>query len=131
MYGSSGIYLCLQLTNSDGAGPYLRIGGKDSAGGTGTSTNVKITSGKTYWVNVKYDSAAYLSSLAVFDPSQFVCPGGKYGDYRIGRGRNGLLSVWPVRQLWKCDRRHHAKLVRSRVVRLDECGLPADSFGRH
>ena len=54
----------IQQINNAG-GPYIR------AHGNGTpqiTPNIKVESGKTYWVNMRFDGAAKLLHLAAFDP---------------------------------------------------------------
>ena len=72
-----------------------------------------------------------MSSLAVFDPASSFAQVGSTATAGSAADLNGQHLDWPKRQLWKYNQRHHAKLVRSDTHRLDECGFPADSFGRH
>ena len=53
-YGGAAFGSASKLTNGDGNGPYLRIDSKDSSGGSTVSGSIKITSAKTYWVNLNY-----------------------------------------------------------------------------
>ncbi len=51
------------------SGPNLRQETSTPNGVTGTTQSLWITPGHTYWVNMKYDGAAGVILLAVFDPA--------------------------------------------------------------
>jgi hypothetical protein len=97
-------------TISDGAGPQIRAHSKDSAGNVVFSPSIRLTSGKAYWINLKYDASALTSYLAAYDPansfaqvgSTVTCGSasdGMYGYYfgrydAHGNQTNDLTQSW-------------------------------------
>jgi len=64
----SGKGVVMQTIDHDGNGPYLRAHGSDVNRVTTYSPTIKIVRGKTYWINLNYNSITGLASLAAFDP---------------------------------------------------------------
>ena len=67
MSGNHG-YAVLQTRNDDGKGPYLRAYYTEGWHTTFSPQQIKIVSGKTYWVNLHFDASVGKTSVAVFDP---------------------------------------------------------------
>ncbi len=68
MSGNKG-YSVLQTRNDDREGPYLRAHSCTAGWVTTFSpTQIKITPGKTYWVNLHFDGDAGKTYVAAFDP---------------------------------------------------------------
>jgi len=68
MSGNKG-FAVLQTRNDDKKGPYLRAHSCTAGYKTTFSpTQIKIVSGKSYWVNLHFDGAAGKTSVAAFDP---------------------------------------------------------------
>ncbi len=64
-------FAVLQTRNDDGKGPYLRA--HSCAAGWKTTfspTQIKVESGKTYWVNLHFDGKEGKAIVAVFDPDK-------------------------------------------------------------
>jgi hypothetical protein len=69
MSGNRG-FAVLQTRNDDQKGPYLRAHSCTAGWVTTFSpTQIKIVSGKTYWVNLHFDGTAGKTSVAAFDPA--------------------------------------------------------------
>ena len=69
MSGNRG-FAVLQTRNEDKKGPYLRAHSCTAGWVTTFSpAQIKIVSGKTYWVNLHFDGAAGKTSVAAFDPA--------------------------------------------------------------
>jgi len=62
-------FAVLQTRNDDGKGPCLRAHSCSEGWKTTFSpTQIKIVSGKTYWVNLHFDGETRTASVAAFDP---------------------------------------------------------------
>ncbi len=69
MSGNRG-FAVLQTRNDDRKGPYLRAHSCTAGWVTTFSpAQIKIVSGKTYWVNLHFDGTAGKTSVAAFDPA--------------------------------------------------------------
>jgi hypothetical protein len=70
IWGLSGGFGVMQGVNSGGGGgSQLRPHSKTSDGTVTFGNTIQVTASKTYWINLKYDSPAGTTSLAVFDPA--------------------------------------------------------------
>jgi hypothetical protein len=70
MTGNQG-YAVLQTRNDDGKGPYFRAHSCTTGWHTTFSPKqIKIVSGKTYWVNLHFDAEQGKTSVSAFDPDQ-------------------------------------------------------------
>jgi hypothetical protein len=70
MSGNRG-FSVLQTRNDDRKGPYLRAHSCTEGWVTTFSpTQIRITPGKTYWVNLHFDGSAGKTSVAAFDPDR-------------------------------------------------------------
>lgn len=59
------VYGVFQTTGDPSGGPYCRV---HTELGDQVSDKIKVTAGKTYWINLHYDGIAGTCSAAVFDP---------------------------------------------------------------
>ena len=68
MSDSGGGFSCMQNVNNSG-NPQLRSHSKDSNGTTVFGPEVNIVTGKSYWINLNFSSAALTTIVAVYDPA--------------------------------------------------------------
>jgi hypothetical protein len=62
-------YAVLQTRNDDGRGPYIRAHSCTTGWKTTFSPGqIRVVSGKTYWVNLHFDAEEGKTSVAAFDP---------------------------------------------------------------
>ena len=95
MVGNLGIFCVMQNMKSDGANPQLRSHSKNGSGTTTFGPAIDIVTGKSYWVNLKYDGVAGTASTAVFDPANAFAQVGStsVAVSAAGRQRCGI-SIW-------------------------------------